>query len=118
MNLEACIAHAIHNDLDIVELLPDVHELPLEDLETYIEQFVVNIQQSLLQVIRKQGERFVRGKDAAGLCATCLQAGVEIPAETLLRMCNTILRLSEIDARFIGDTEAGESVYYMKMELA
>ncbi len=118
MNLEACIAHAIHNDLDVVELLPDIHELPLEDLETYIEQFVIGIQQSLLDVIRRDGDRFVRGKDAAGLCAACLRAGVEIPPEMLLRMCNTILRLSEVDARFIGDSMNGESLYYMKMELA
>ncbi len=118
MNLEACVAHAIHNDLDIVELLPDIQELPMEDLEAYIEDFIVNVQQSLVETIRDLGEPYVRSKDAAGLCATIMRAGVGIPPEPLLKMCHTILRLSEVDARFIADTPDGKSVYYMKMQIA
>lgn len=118
MNLEACVAHAIHNDVDIVELLPDVHELPLEDLENYIENFIVTLQQSLVCAVRDQGEPYIKSKDPAGLCATLMRAGIDIPPQTLLKMCNTILRLSEVDATFIADTLNGESLYYMKMQIA
>ena len=118
MSIDACIAHAIHNDLDIVEVLPEIHDIPMEDLEQYVEQYVVKLQDSLRDVVRDQGEPFIRAKDAAGLCAIVQAAGVALPARMLLNMCQTIIRLSELDARFILDTEEGVSLYYMKMELA
>lgn len=115
MSIDACIAHAIHSDLDIFEALPEVHEIPVEDLEPYVERFVLQVQESMYQVIMTDGERYIRAKDAAGLCATCLEAGVSLPPAMLLRMCQTILQLSEVDAKFILDTEAGTSLYYVKM---
>lgn len=118
MTLEACVAHAIHSDLDILEIMPDVHELPLEELEGYIENYIVSLQQSMVDTIRDIGNQFLDSKDAAGLCATCMSAGIEIPPRMLLRMCQTILRLREVDARFIGDTEDGKSIYYMKLQVA
>jgi hypothetical protein len=118
MSIEACVAHAIHNDLDIVELLPDVHELPLEDLESYIENFIVDIQQSIVRAIRDLGDPYIRSKDSAGLCATLMKSGVTIPPSMLLKMCNTIMRLTEVDAQFIADTADGRSVYYMKLQVA
>ncbi|PIR48433.1 hypothetical protein COU80_04775 [Candidatus Peregrinibacteria bacterium CG10_big_fil_rev_8_21_14_0_10_55_24] len=118
MSLEACIAHAIHNDLDILEVLPEVHELPVEELELYIERYILTVQESLYRTIQEKGESYLRAKDAAGLCATCLEAGVELPAATLLKMCRTILELSTMDARFILDTEEGASLYYVKMAVA
>ena len=118
MTIEACIAHAIHNDLDIVELLPDVHELPMDNLEEYIENFIVTLQGNLVSAVRTYGEPYLRCKDPAGLCATLMRAGIDIPPQTLLRRCTTILRLSEVDATFIADTLNGESLYYMKMQIA
>lgn len=118
MSIDACIAHAIHSDLDVLEALPEVQELPVEDLESYVERFVVTIQDSLYRVIRDSGEKYIRCKDAAGLCATCLESGISLPPHMLLKMCQTILELSEIDAKFILDTEAGTSLYYVKMTLA
>src|SRR3989344_8150358 len=76
MSIDACIAHAIHSDLDILEALPEVHEIPVDDLEPYIERFVVNVQESLYSVIVDYGEPYLRSKDAAGLCATCLESGI------------------------------------------
>ena len=115
MTLDACIAHAIHSDLDIMEALPEVNELAVEELETYIEQYVTNIHRSIHQTILKSGEPYLRAKDAAGLCAILLETGIGLPPQMLLRMCQTILSLSELDARFILDTDDGKSLYYMKM---
>jgi hypothetical protein len=118
MTIEACIAHAIRSDLDIMEALPEVAEIPVEDLEPYVERYVVNVQESLRNVIQNRGEPYIRSHDAAGLCATCLEAGVGIPPPMLLRMCQTIMQLSTLDARFILDTEDGKSLYYVKLSLA
>ncbi|MEK7590835.1 MAG: hypothetical protein AAB489_01345 [Patescibacteria group bacterium] len=115
MSIDACIAHAIHSDLDVLEALPEVHDIPVDDLEPYIERFVVNVQESLYNVIMDYGEPYLRSKDAAGLCATCLEAGISLPPGMLLRMCQTIMQLSELDAKFILDTDEGASLYYVKM---
>ncbi len=118
MTIEACIAHAIHKDLDIVEVLPEVYELPIEQLEEHIDQYIHGLQQNLVQTIKSLGDPFLKSKDAAGLCVTCLRAGVSVPPEMLLKMCHTILQLSALDAKFIADTAAGESLYYMKLTIA
>lgn len=117
MSIEACIAHAIHKDLNILEALPDVYELPVEDLETHIDRYIRNLQQSLVKTIKALGEPYLRSKDAAGLCITCLRSGVTLPPEMLLKMCQTILHLTAIDARFIADNNDGTSVYYMKLAI-
>ncbi len=117
MTIEACIAHAIRSDLDVLEALPEVEQLPVEELETYVERFVVAVQESLKSVITHRGEHFIRSHDAAGLCATCLEAGVSLPPGMLLRMCQTIVQLSELDAKFVLDTDEGISLYYVKMNV-
>ena len=117
MTIDACIAHAIHSDLDILEALPEVHDIPVDDLEPYIERFVVNVQESLYNVIVDHGEPYLRSKDAAGLCATCLESGISLPPAMLLKMCQPILQLSEIDAKFILDTDNGASLYYVRMAI-
>ena len=115
MSIEACIAHAIHSDLDILEALPEVHDLPVEELETYIERYILQVQESLCSIIGEKGDPYLRSQDAAGLCATCLESGISLPATMLLKMCQTITELSTLDAKFILDTEDGTSLYYMKM---
>ena len=117
MSIDACIAHAIHSDLDILEVLPELREMPVEQLEPYIEHYILKVQQEMRLAIVERGERFLRAKDAAGLCATCLDAGINLPPKILLRMCRTILQLSAIDARFILDTEDGTSLFYMKLKV-
>ncbi len=118
MSIEACIAHAIHKDLDIIEVLPEVYELPLEQLEDHIDTYIQQLQQNLVRTIKTLGEPYIKSKDAAGLCVTCLRAGVTVPPEMLLKMCHTILQLSILDAKFIADTHEGEAVYYMKLTVA
>ena len=117
MSIEACIAHAIHKDLDIIEALPDVYELPMEQLETHIDAYIHNLQQSIVKAVKTLGEPYIKSKDAAGLCITCLRAGITLPPQMMLRMCQTILQLNAIEARFIADNNAGASVYYMKLTL-
>lgn len=117
MSIETCIAHAIHKDLDIVEALPEIQDIPVEQLEPYVEEYVMRIQQTMYGIIRAKGESYLRAKDAAGLCAACLDSGVSLPPRMLLRMCQTILQLSTIDAKFILDTEDGKSLYFVKLTL-
>lgn len=118
MSIEACIAHAIHKDLDILEALPEVYQVPVEELEQHIDHYIHALQQSLVKTVKALGEPYLRSKDAAGLCITCLRAGVNLPPEMLLKMCHTILQLMAIDARFIADNNEGASVYYMKLQVA
>lgn len=118
MTIEACIAHAIHKDLDIIEALPEVYDLPFDELEDHIDGYIRGLQQNLVQAVKTLGEPYLRSRDAAGLCITCLRAGVTLPPEMMLKMCRTILQLSSLDAKFIADTEEGASLYYMKMSLA
>ena len=59
----------------------------------------------------------MKAKDAAGLCAACLESGIPLPPGMLLKMCQTIMQLMTIDARFILDTEDGKSLFYMKLAL-
>ena len=117
MTLDACIAHAIHSDLDILEALPEVHDLPMEDLEDYIENYVTTMHQRIHSAVLTAGEDYIRARDAAGLCATLLKFDINLPPHMLLKMCQTILQLSQIDARFILDTDHGASLYYMKMDI-
>ena len=65
MTIEACIAHAIHKDLDILEALPDVYEVPIEELEPHIDGYIQNLQQSLVKAIKTLGEPYIKAKDAA-----------------------------------------------------
>lgn len=118
MTLDACIAHAIHSDLDILEALPEIHDLAVEDLEPYVERYVTNVHQVIYKAILDHGDAYLRSKDSAGLCATLLKAGVSLPPQMLLKMCQTIMQLSELEAQFILDTQDGKSLYYMKMDLA
>ncbi len=117
MSIETCIAHAIHKDLDIIEALPEVQDLPVEQLETYVEGYILKVQESLCSVIESKGDGYLRSKDAAGLCAACLESGVGLPPRMLLRMCQTIIQLTTLDAKFILDTNEGKSLYFVKMAL-
>lgn len=118
MSIEACIAHAIHKDLDILEAMPAVYELPMDDLENQIDTYIQNLQDTLVKAVKTLGEPYIKSKDAAGLCITCLRAGITLPPEMMLKMCQTILQLAAIEARFIADNNDGVSVYYMKLEMA
>ena len=118
MSIDTCVAHAIHKNLDVIEALPEIQDLPLEQLECYVERFVSQMHMVLSETIKLKGEDYLRAKDAAGLCAACLDAGVSLPPRMLLRMCQTIIQLNTLDAQFILDNDEGASLYYVKMSLA
>lgn len=118
MTIDTCIAHAIHKDLDIVEALPEIQDLPVEQLEPYVEQYVSQMHESLCNVIRDSGEKYLRSQDSAGLCAIVLESGVALPPRMLLKMCQTIIQLQLLDAKFVLDTDSGSSLYYVRMALA
>lgn len=117
MTIDTCIAHAIHKDLDIVEALPEIQDLPVEQLEPYVEQYVSQMHESLCNVIRDAGEKYLRSQDSAGLCAAVLESGVSLPPRMLLKMCHTIIQLQMLDAKFILDTDSGASLYFVKLAL-
>ena len=117
MSIEACIAHAIQSDLDILEALPEIQEVPVDELETYIERYVIHMQRALQKVIKDMGDAYLRSKDSAGLCATCLESGINLPPTMLLKMCQTIVQLAAIEAQLVLDCE-GATLYYVKMSLA
>lgn len=117
MSIEACIAHAIQSDLDILEALPEIQEVPVDELETYIERYVLHTQQDMQKIVQDMGEAFLRSKDAAGLCATCLESGMKLPPQMLLKMCQTIVQLAAIEAQLVVEHD-GKALYYVKMQLA
>jgi hypothetical protein len=117
MTLETSIARAIQRDLDIIEALPAIHEVPMEQVEGVVEEYVSRMHEHLSLIVRERGDTYLRARDAAGLCATCLDAGVNLPPRMLLRMCQTIIELSGVNATFILDTDAGASLYYMRLSL-
>lgn len=118
MSIEHAIANAIQNDLYVLEALPELEDLPVDDVEPYIERYVGIVQQALYSVISERGTQYLRAKDAAGLCATCLESGIGLPPRMLLKMCQTIIQLSTLDARLILDTEQGQTLYYVKLAIA
>lgn len=115
MSIEACVAHAIKSDLDIMEALPELNELPVDEVEVYVERYVLKVYQNITEVISDRGDRYLQSKDAAGLCAACMEYGIGLPVRMLLKMCQTIIQLQLLDAQYILDTEEGASLYYVKM---
>jgi hypothetical protein len=64
------IHRAIHKDLDIIEALPEVYDLPMEQLEEHIDNYIRNLQQDLVRTVKTHGEPYLKAKDPAGLCNT------------------------------------------------
>lgn len=117
MSLEAAIAHAIRNDLDIIQVMPQLNTLPIDQLQGHIEDYILDIQDALYHTITQKGEPYLRSQDAAGLCATCLEEGLHLPPKILLRMCQTIIQLNRLEAQFILDTPEGTTLYYARMDI-
>ncbi len=115
MTIETSIARAIQRDLDIIEALPEIHDIPVEQVEGFVEGYVLQMHERLSDIINQQGKPYLKSHDVAGLCATCLDGGVSLPPRMMLKMCQTIIELSELQAKFILDTDDGKTLYYFKM---
>jgi hypothetical protein len=82
-----------------------------------IEEYLTSIQTQLLNVISNHGEVFLQSRDAAGLCATCLAEGVDLPPDTLLRTCQVIVGGSKQQSEYVGELPSGEPMYMVSLEL-
>jgi hypothetical protein len=117
MTIDEAINLAVTKDLDILEALPEVHDLRMDELEPYIEKYVIKVIEVISNTIDRQGKPYFIAGDAAGLCATLLQAGVHIPSTMLLKMCQTIIEASVWNAEYKGDAPDGNPVYYAYIQL-
>lgn len=119
MSIDACIAHAIHSDLDIITVCPEYkNDIPVGDIGKSVEAYILHMQQEIVDVVKgRKGRKFLKRKDAAALCATMLKAGIDVPVDMLLKMCKTIIQLYDIESTFILDTEDGISLYYLKVKI-
>ncbi len=68
MTIDACVAHAIHLDLDIIKEFPQCTELPPGRMEAEIERFVVETQDAFTKAVERN-LTLVQRKDAQGLAS-------------------------------------------------
>lgn len=115
MDLDHCIAHAIHKDLDIIEALPEIQELPVQDLENYVENYVIRMQAFLSVEVRAAFSNNQIPKTGRELAKKIKNS--DLPPQMLINMCDTIISMHNIDARFVLDTENGTSLYDIRMEV-
>ena len=102
----------------VASATPWLCELPVEEIEPYVTEFVHRIHDSLSEAVRVNGEPYLRARDAAGLCAACMERGVVLPVRMLLKMCQTIIQMSTLEAELIAETPTGECLYFAKMTVA
>lgn len=118
MSIDACIAHAIHSDLDILVANPELKMLKdIDNFEVEIERYIRGLHECIKENIDSWGKKHVKSGDAAGLCAVLLHEGIDIPPNMLFNMCKTICEMSKMDARFIADTDDGTEIYYIHLTI-
>jgi len=114
MTIETCVAHAIHKDLEITKALPEVYDTEFDKIEELVESYIHNLQNKLSIEIRKR-EKLI---DQPNLMASSLlESGFPLPDDMLLKMCETISNLSDMNAKFIADTPEGVSLYHIMIEI-
>lgn len=91
MTVDLAVAHALASDLDIVEIMPDVRNLPIEQIEGRVNDFLDELQVELTMAIEERGQPYLKARDAAGLCTVLPPLGIPFPI--LLRVCQTIVHL-------------------------
>jgi len=118
MTLAERIAKAVEEAIDPMEEMPFLHDVPVEEVNLLIDEYLATIQTQLLEVISSHGESFLDASDSAGLCAICIAGGIDLPADTLLRTCQMIVEDSTQKAEYIADLPNGEPVYMVGLEIA
>lgn len=118
MTLETSIAQAISKDFDILEAMPDIYAIPIDQLEPYVEEYIHRVHDTLRTILHQKGDAYLRSKDAAGLCALCLDNGISLPPRMLLKICQTIIALQVIDTRCVIETPNGYVLYFVKMTVS
>jgi hypothetical protein len=117
MTLPERIERAVRSAIDPMEEMPFLSDCPMEELNLLIDEYMATIQSQLLEIISTHGETFLDANDSAGLTAVCIAAGIDLPADTLLRTCQMIVESSIQQSEYIADTPLGEPIYMVSLEL-
>ncbi|OGG91586.1 hypothetical protein A3H16_02575 [Candidatus Kaiserbacteria bacterium RIFCSPLOWO2_12_FULL_53_8] len=117
MTLPEKIERAVRQAIDPMEEMPFLQDVPVEEVNLLIDEYLATIQAQLLEVIATNGEMFLEASDSAGLCAMCIAGGIDLPADTLLRTCQLIIDESTQMAEYVADLPNGEPVYMVGMEI-
>jgi hypothetical protein len=117
MSLPERIERAVRTAIDPLEEMPFLRECPVEEVNLLVDEYIATIQQQLLDVISRHGDVFLQIQDAAGLCATCIAEGIDLPPDTLLRTCQAIIEVPSQRSEYVGDMPTGDPVYMVALEL-
>ena len=117
MTLAERIARAVQTAIDPMAEMPFLADCPVEDVNLLIDEYLATIQAQLLTVIAEHGDLFLQSSDAAGLCATCIAEGIDLPPDTLLRTCQAIIHTSVQKSEYFADLPTGEAIYVVAMEV-
>ena len=117
MSLAERIERAVNAAIDPLKEMPFLADCPVEEVSLLIDEYLATIQAHLLDVISKHGEVFLQIGDPAGLCATCIAEGIDLPADTLLRTCQAIVHTPTQRSEYLIDLPTGEAVYAVGMEV-
>jgi len=93
MTIDCVVAQALELDLDVVEALPELQTLPIEEVESRIDDFLDRLQDGLVDAIESRGMCYLVTGDAAGLCEMLLGEALAIPLPMLLRLCRSIVSI-------------------------
>jgi len=117
MSLPERIERAVRTAIDPMAEMPFLVDCPVEDVNLLIDEYLATIQAQLLDVISEHGELFLQSADAAGLCATCIAEGIDLPPDTLLRTCQAIIHTQVQKSEYFADLPTGEALYVVAMEV-
>ena len=117
MTLPERIERAVRQAIDPMEEMPFLQDVPVEEVNLLVDEYLATIQAQLLEVIAIHGETFLSVSDSAGLCAVCIAGGIDLPADTLLRTCQLIVEDSTQMAEYVADFPNGEPVYMVGMQI-
>lgn len=116
MHLDVCIAHAIHQDLDIMEALPQLAVAKLEEIAPMVERYVLKLQSSFAETLSGPAKHLLDAGEPIKLACACLMANVPAPLPSLRKMCQTIVELYGIQSRLVG-TRDGKPIYEVDMNV-
>jgi len=91
MDIETATALAIKNDFDIISYQPKILEIPVAYMDSMVGMVIDTLQKSIVRIIKKKGEKFIRNGDHVGLCMLLEKEGVKVAPAELGKMCHTII---------------------------
>lgn len=112
MDQNTAIALAIRSDLDIIEACPGIQAMPIEEIEPFVEAYVLSLNSTI--------EGAIRGKenlDPLYLAGECVRAGADAPPYMLQEMMRTVVALRSMNARKVAETDTS-SVWYAHFPLS